>query len=84
VTLQPSVLGGTVFTFGGATTGMPGPLLQQANLYLGSTGNVASPNALYVIEGGGNDARAALAAIAGGRGRGTNGCVDRRFELMAA
>jgi outer membrane lipase/esterase len=27
---------------------------------------VASPNALYVIEGGGNDARAALAAIAGG------------------
>jgi hypothetical protein len=42
-------------------------------------------NALYVIEGGGNDARADLAAIAGGaRGRGTNGRVDRRFELMAA
>ena len=69
VTLQPSVLGGTDFAFGGATTGMSGPLpnlLQQANLYLGSTGNVASPNALYVIEGGGNNARAALAAIAGG------------------
>jgi outer membrane lipase/esterase len=31
---------------------------------------VASPNALYVIEGGGNDARAALAAIAGGAGLG--------------
>ena len=28
---------------------------------------MASPNALYVVEGGGNDARAALATIAGGR-----------------
>jgi phospholipase/lecithinase/hemolysin len=64
------VLGGTDFAFGGATAGMPGPLpnlLQQANLYLGPTGNVASPDALYVIEGSGNDARAALAAIAGAR-----------------
>ncbi len=69
VTLQPSVAGGTDFAFGGATTGGPGPipnLLLQANQYLGLTGNVASPNALYVIEGGGNNARAALAAIAGG------------------
>jgi outer membrane lipase/esterase len=67
------MLGGTDFAFGGATTGMPGPLpnlLQQANLYFGSTGNVASPNALYVIKGGGNGARAALAAIAGGAGVG--------------
>lgn len=67
VTLTPSNLGGTDFAFGGATTGTAGPLpnlLQQASLYLGSTGNVASPNALYVIAGGGNDARAALATIA--------------------
>jgi outer membrane lipase/esterase len=67
VTLQPSRLGGTDFAYGGATTGTAGPLpnlLQQASLYL--AGNVASPNALYVIEGGGNDARAALDAIAGG------------------
>ena len=46
--------------------GFPFSLLVKANQYLGPTGNVASPNALYVIEGGGNDARAALAAIAGG------------------
>jgi phospholipase/lecithinase/hemolysin len=74
VTLQPSHLGGTDFAYGGATTGTPGPgpggfpfsLLTQGNQYLASTSNVASPNALYVIEGGGNNARAALAAIAGG------------------
>lgn len=35
----------------------------MAKTRLGSTGNVASPNALYVIAGGGNDARAALATI---------------------
>jgi outer membrane lipase/esterase len=70
VTLTPSHLGGTDFAYGGATTGpaasgFPFSLLTQANQYLGATGNVASPNALYVIEGGGNDARAALATIAG-------------------
>jgi outer membrane lipase/esterase len=68
VPLLPSAAaGGTNFAFGGATTGGPGPspnLLAQASLYLGSTGNVASANALYVIAGGGNDARAALATIA--------------------
>jgi outer membrane lipase/esterase len=74
VTLAPSILGGTDFAYGGATTGTPGggpggfppSLLAQASQYLGATGNVASPNALYVIEGGGNNVRAALAAIAGG------------------
>jgi outer membrane lipase/esterase len=73
VPLQPSLAGGTNFAFGGATTGTPGPgpggfpfsLLVQAGQYLTATHNVASPNALYVVEGGGNDARAALAAIAG-------------------
>lgn len=72
VPLAPSVLGGTDFAFGGATTGTPGPgaggfpfsLLAQVGGYLGATGGVASPNALYVIAGGGNNARAALAAIA--------------------
>jgi outer membrane lipase/esterase len=73
VPLQPSLAGGTNFAFGGATTGTPGPgpggfpfsLLVQAGQYLTATHNVASPNALYVVEGGGNDARAALATIAG-------------------
>jgi outer membrane lipase/esterase len=75
VPLLPSAVpGGTNFAFGGATTGTPGPgpggfpfsLLAQANQYLTATNNVASPNALYVIEGGGNNVRAALTAIAGG------------------
>jgi outer membrane lipase/esterase len=73
VPLQPSLLSGTNFAFGGATTGGPGPipsLIQQANTYLALTGNVASPNALYVVEGGGNDARAALSAIQGGANAG--------------
>jgi outer membrane lipase/esterase len=69
VPLLPSLLGGTNYAYGGATTGGPGPipnLLVQAGQYLTSTSSVASPNALYVIEGGGNDARAALTLIAGG------------------
>ena len=70
-TLAPSKLGGTDFAYGGATTGpavsgFPFSLLTQANQYLAATGNVASPTSLYVIEGGGNNVRAALAAIAGG------------------
>ena len=47
-------------------SGFPFSLLTQANQYLGVTGGVASPNALYAIAGGGNDARDALIAIAGG------------------
>ena len=72
--LTPSAIGGTDFAFGGATTGTPGPgpggfpfsLTAQVAQYLGATGNQASPNGLYVVEGGGNDARAALALIGGG------------------
>jgi outer membrane lipase/esterase len=70
VPLTPSHLGGIDFAYGGATTGpavsgFPFSLLTQATQYLGTTGGVASPNALYVIAGGGNDARAALTTIAG-------------------
>ncbi|MEH2611160.1 SGNH/GDSL hydrolase family protein [Bradyrhizobium sp. AZCC 1693] len=68
VTLQPSLLGGTDYAYGGATTGpagngFPFSLLTQANQYLAT--NTVSANALYVIAGGGNDARAALGTIAG-------------------
>jgi outer membrane lipase/esterase len=74
VPLLPAFAGGTNFAFGGATTGTPGPgpfgfpfsLITQASQYLTATGNVASPSALYVVAGGGNDARAALIAIGGG------------------
>jgi outer membrane lipase/esterase len=74
VPLLPSLAGGTNFAFGGATTGpavtgFPYSLLTQASQYLGLTGNHASPNALYVVEGGGNDALAALTAIGMGAPR---------------
>ena len=60
VPLVPSltpVTGGTNYALGGATTSN---LVTQAAQYLLTTGGVASPNALYVVEGGGNDARAGL------------------------
>lgn len=74
LSLAPSLLGGTDFAFGGATTGTPGSgtggfpysLRTQAGQYLGATGNVASPDALYVVAGGGNNVRGALEAVAGG------------------
>jgi len=74
VPLLPSLGGGGDFAFGGATTGTPGPgmdgfpysLLVQTSQYLAASGNVASPTALYVVAGGGNDVRAALDAIGGG------------------
>jgi outer membrane lipase/esterase len=66
----PSLAGGTNFAFGGArvaTDGaaLPPSLAAQQNAFLGASGGMASPNALYVIAGGGNDARDALAAAAG-------------------
>ncbi len=68
VSLSPSATGGTDYAYGGATTGpnpsaFPFSLLTQTSAYLASTGNVASPDALYVVAGGGNNARAALSAI---------------------
>ena len=68
---QPSVLGGTNFAFGGARSGplgssFPYSLLDQTQLFLGATGGHAPSTALYVISGGGNDARDAFALAAGG------------------
>ena len=67
VPLTPSLAGGGDYAFGGATTsgaGFPYSLSAQAGLYLSSRGNAASADALYVVAGGGNNARAALTAIA--------------------
>lgn len=77
VSAAPSLAGGTNFAFGGAQTGVDGndvpaipgfpfSMRTQLNTYLGLTGNVADPNALYVVAGGGNNIRGALEAIAGG------------------
>ncbi|RTL43295.1 MAG: PEP-CTERM sorting domain-containing protein [Burkholderiales bacterium] len=77
LTLTPSLAGGTNFSFGGAQTGIDGndvpqipgfpfSMRTQLNTYLGATGGIADPNALYIVAGGGNNIRAALEAIAAG------------------
>ncbi len=61
--LKPSLAGGTDFAFGGAEVTAPVTTLlgtipsvpQQVALYLQSVDGKADPNALYIIEGGGND-----------------------------
>lgn len=64
VPLTASLLGGTDYAFGGAWVTAPQPLgggefipsvPQQVGLYLSQHGGKADPNALYIIEGGGND-----------------------------
>jgi phospholipase/lecithinase/hemolysin len=61
VPLQPSLLKGTDYAFGGAwvtepasVTGVPS-VPEQVELYLGQHNGKADPNALYILEGGGND-----------------------------
>jgi phospholipase/lecithinase/hemolysin len=61
--LKPYLAGGTDFAFGGAEVLAPvttpqgtiPSVPQQVALYLQSVGGKADPNALYIIEGGGND-----------------------------
>jgi phospholipase/lecithinase/hemolysin len=55
------LLGGTDYAFGGAwvtqpksVTGVPS-VTQQVDSYLSQSGGKADPNALYILEGGGND-----------------------------
>jgi outer membrane lipase/esterase len=61
MSLSPSLLGGNNYAYGGArvTGSSPVPTLQQQmGQYLSA--NTVSASALYVIEGGGNDARDVL------------------------
>jgi outer membrane lipase/esterase len=77
ITLTPSLTGGNNFSWAGAQTGtglssgfIPN-VQTQINAFLGVKGGVADPNALYIIDGGGNDVLPAAnsgnvpAAIAG-------------------
>jgi len=78
LTANPSLAGGTDYAFGGARTGpltpnpLPGGLLNpfpasletQAAFFLAEHGNAAPGDALYVVAGGGNNARDGLEAIA--------------------
>lgn len=61
VPLTPYLAGGTDYAFGGAwvtqpqsVTGVPS-VPQQVEIYLSQHDGKADPNALYVLEGGGND-----------------------------
>jgi outer membrane lipase/esterase len=62
---DPSLIGGTNFAFAGARTGretdVPSLKYQATTMYLGATGGIADPNALYVVAEVGNDARDVLA-----------------------
>jgi phospholipase/lecithinase/hemolysin len=67
----PSLLGGTNYAFAGARTGpsgssFPYSMVDQVNMAFGAPGANAPSTALYVVEGGGNDARDVLnAALTG-------------------
>jgi outer membrane lipase/esterase len=84
----PSLLGGTDYAFGGARTGplsfttYPPSLETQAATFLLQYANVAPSNALYVVAGGGNDARDALNAIGGCSGNAS--CINNIFSSTAA
>ena len=63
--IKPSLAGGTDFAFGGARTGpsgssFPFSLRDQVTQFLNATGGVAPASNLYIVAGGGNDARDAL------------------------
>ncbi len=64
---QPSLAGGGDFAFGGARvatdgSGLPPSLASQEASFLSLAGGVAPSGTLFVIAGGGNDARDALLA----------------------
>lgn len=67
VTLAPSLAGGTNFAWGGAQAqvvagGVP-DVPEQINLFAATlAGTPADPNAIYIIDGGGNDIATALGA----------------------
>jgi outer membrane lipase/esterase len=89
--LTPSVLKGTDFAFGGAWvtqpssfTGVPS-IPQQVETYLAATGGKADPNALYIIEGGGNDILDTTSGTADALGREiAQGIVDSEGALRRA
>ena len=59
---NPSLIGGTNFAFGGATSQSLDEVLspsleEQLGFWQSATGNNADPNAFYFVQGGGNDIR---------------------------
>jgi len=75
LSVRPVLSGGTNYAFGGARTGpldtggtqFPESLLTQVDRFVTDLGPASAPaDALYVLEGGGNNARDAIVEIAGG------------------
>lgn len=89
LSVQASLLGGTNYAYGGARVGQPiSPippisLPSQVFQFLTATGDKASPDSLYVIEGGANDARDALAALIAGNPGAANQIIDDFTVNMA-
>ena len=69
---NPSLLGGTDYAFGGASTGplntIPPSLEAQTALFLSQHGPLIPGSALYVVEGGGENARNAPDSISSNSG----------------
>lgn len=94
VSLTPYVLGGTDYAFGGAWVtedqSIPGggtipSVPDQVKLYLAHHGDKADPNALYVLEGGGNDILDTTAGSPQTLGRNiAEGLVDSEQQLRKA
>lgn len=73
---SPSLAAGNIYAYGGAETGRDGTELcpqmcnfpfslnTQVGMYMADHRNVSDANALYVLEGGGNNARNAFESIA--------------------
>jgi outer membrane lipase/esterase len=82
---NPSLLGGTDYAFGGATTGpintIPPSLETQAALFLSQHGPIIPGDALYVVEGGGQNARDALTAISSCN---SQACIDGIIQSTIA
>jgi outer membrane lipase/esterase len=93
VPLKPSLLGGTDYAFGGAWVTAPQPITggtipsvpQQVALYLSQHEGKADPNALYILEGGGNDIIGTTSGSADALGfQIAQGIADSEFLLRKA
>jgi phospholipase/lecithinase/hemolysin len=87
---SPFLAGGTNFAFGGAQTGPLGTvpptspsLLDQLAFFQGATGGVAPSDALYVVFGGGNDARVASFQRLSGDEAGANNTIAQGVNNLA-
>lgn len=83
MSLTPSLLGGNNYAFGGARVGVDGStpsLVSQMGMYLNTS--TVSANTLYVIEGGGNDARDVLGLYGLGKVQEANALIANYVQSI--